>query len=162
QGQILEHEVEKLVLGYLDDKILFSFTGVACLAGATGSTATPFRPGNAGAGGEVPVAANYPRRAPPGTGVEDRLDYIPRRDAALLATLQGCTAPPAARLFGGYLAARLVAAHDALAVARGFVLPVQSTHDYITHGPTGASCTPLVPSFKLALLLQWFVMPLNH
>src|SRR5690606_16741496 len=146
QGQILEHEVEKLFLGYLEDKIILPFTGVGCFAAATGSSATPFRTGHACAGGEVPVAGKDPGLAPPGTMVEDRLVYIPRRYADLLSTLDVGNGAPADRLFHGFLDVRLVATQAALAVDPALVLPVQSTVGDITHGPPAGSAQPSRPS----------------
>src|SRR5690606_37481676 len=90
-----------------------------------------------------------------------RLVYIPRRYADLLSMLDVGNGAPADRLFHGLLDVRLVATQEALTVDRALVLPVKSTVDYITHGPSRASCKPLAASLKLAVLLHLCAMPLD-
>src|SRR5690554_7584698 len=71
QGQILEHEVEKLFLGYLEEKISLPSTVLPALLPPTAPPPPPFRRGKPAPAAEVPVAGKNRGWPPPGPRWED-------------------------------------------------------------------------------------------
>ena len=86
QGEILEHEVEEFVLGYLKDELIHAFAAVARLTAALAPTAT-LRAGDAVAGGELAVTGVHLGLATALAMVKNRLVDVAVGDADAFAVL---------------------------------------------------------------------------
>ena len=123
QGQIFEHEIQKLILSDLKYKLIHPFAAVTGLAPTLAATAAIW-PGNAVASAEITVARMHPGLTPTLAVVENRLIDIPARNADLLAASDVGNRTATHGFFDRLLDMGLVTAQEPLPVHCALVLAV--------------------------------------
>jgi hypothetical protein len=136
QCEVLKEDLHELLLAEMEDEIVLTLAGVACLAAAT-RVATALRPLDAVAAHVLAIARMHDFAHAPLPVVEDRLGDVLARDVDVLAALHVADAATVDRAPHRLADLVFVAPQEALAVADRLVLARQPpVNDGLNHPPS--------------------------